>query len=515
MQALRDQSFAELRGERDWWDTDPNALEVRGSLQGQMRGQDVPFTELVQQGLIGRDSDANASALAQQQELIRQQMASAGLSGGGGQLAAQLSAQRAASAAQRSAARDIRTRAELENFQARERARQEVSQLMAREAAQRMQATNKAVDLRSQMEIIRSNEQNVGTFAQALAAMNQGGGSSAQGYQPIGALPTGYQGRVTGNPVTQSSYGGVTYLPSGVSVQPFRQTTAVQRPQFGLGGANGPWDEIADAHATASRNMQRNAHLPYSSSKKSSLDSSIDDALDANLSMWQRLKAGGYDEGSEWDQSFLSGYNAGNRGGAPQLGTDSIANAIGDSLMPRSPGTPGVNGSISGVMDGWSMINGLGKSSGYPNAPSFNPGSGLDFFGGQRSYYPFKPDSYNPADGLGMFGAPAQRIGNEAPSSGYGGGSGLDFFGSPGFTPAPSFNPGSGLDFFGSQQSYYPFKPNSYGGGGSGLDLFGSADQGLRDYWKNQGGTFGMNQYRAVNPVNPYSRDAWLAQSGR
>ena len=288
MQRLRAQSFGELDQEKNWWDTDQNAVEVRNSLQGQMRGQDVPFTEMVQQGMIGQSQDANAAALAQENQLIRQRMANQGLSGGGGELSAMVQSQRQTSAAQRAASRDIRTRAELENFQARERARQEVSQLMAREAAQRMQATNKAADLRSQLEINRTQENTANT--EANAALLAGGGVPTLGQRQVPTLPAGLQGMpLTGNGQPQASYGGVTYL-GGSGVQPFRQTSGnTGYRNFGLGGSAGPWGAISDANDIASANMG------WSQASYNQVGARGSAAQNAANSRWDQLQANAVD----------------------------------------------------------------------------------------------------------------------------------------------------------------------------------------------------------------------------
>ena len=251
MERERERTFAELAYERDFYRSDPTAQQTRASIMSQMAGHDVPFTQAVQDGLIGRETDAEAMQLAREQELIRQQMANSGIGGSGLQASALINAQREASRRSRAASREIRTMAELENFQARERARSNAQQLIAQESAARWKPVEKAADLRSQFEITRQEGENVQNFSDAIRSLG-GGGLSA----PRATLPLGYQGRATGNK-PQSSYGGVTYL-NGAGVSPFRQSSGgTGYPQMGLGGAAGPFGAVAQAGAIADRNMAR------------------------------------------------------------------------------------------------------------------------------------------------------------------------------------------------------------------------------------------------------------------
>lgn len=221
-------------------------VELRDRILNSMRGNDAPFTPDVVNGLIAQETDASASGLASQQDLIRQAMANSGMSGSGLQASAMANAQRAASKRSRGASRDIRTRAELENYQARERAQTRASALFAQQEAAERAARMKEVDFRSRFEV--TGDAGLNSLANAIGSAQNNGAS------PGAVLPSGYSGRVTGNPQgvqgQGSSYGGVTFL-NGASVDPFIQSTSTRYAQQGLGGAAGPWGAIEAAHNAA------------------------------------------------------------------------------------------------------------------------------------------------------------------------------------------------------------------------------------------------------------------------
>lgn len=245
MQRERDQSFAEIAYERDFYRNDPDSQAVRGSMMAQMNGTNVPFTPEVVNNLIGAETDAEASSLRSEQNMIRSRMANSGMGGSGVGASAQLNAQRLAGRRSQAAARQIRTTRDLENFRAQEQGRQEAAASVAQESSRRWAATKEASDLRSQYSITRHNSENTDTVADAFVQAAQMQASGGQGQMaPRSVLPIQTSGRITGNE-PKSQYGGVTWL-NGQGVQPFRQSTeSTGYQQFGLGGSEGPFGAIS------------------------------------------------------------------------------------------------------------------------------------------------------------------------------------------------------------------------------------------------------------------------------
>lgn len=237
----RQLAFGALNDQKAFYDQG-TAAELEQSLLGQMRGTDSPFSPTVVSNLVARETDAEAGQLRSEQDLIRSRMANSGLGGSGIATSAMLSAQREASKRSRSASRDIRTRAELENFNARERARSQAQSFVQQEAANRAAAIKQEVDLRSRFQVV-GDDRGMDKLAAALAPQ-----MAAASQAPV--LPQGYQGRATGNE-PKAQYGGVTFL-NGQGVNPFMQTTQSTGYQnFGLGGSAGPWGAISSMHDQA------------------------------------------------------------------------------------------------------------------------------------------------------------------------------------------------------------------------------------------------------------------------
>ena len=278
----RQLAFGALESQKSFYDQG-GAAELEQSLLGNMRGTSSPFSPQVVDGLIGRETDAEAGQLRSEQNMIRSRMANSGLGGSGLDTSARINAQRAASKRSRGASRDIRTRAELENFQAQERAQQRYSSFIAQEASNRAAATKQEVDLRSRFQVL-GDDRGMDKLAAALAPKNMGPAAPQ--------LPIQERGSITGNNAKKSQYGGVTWL-DGRGVGPFRQTSGGKGgyPQFGLGGANGPFSAIANSGRAASYNMQNPGYASqnsYSSGRGRSQAYSPDG--NGPLSLWDQLQ---------------------------------------------------------------------------------------------------------------------------------------------------------------------------------------------------------------------------------
>lgn len=166
MEEQRRLAFGRLDELRNFYNADPMALQLQSSLQARMSGQDVPFSQAVRNALLAGNSDAGASQVAGDQAMIRQAMANAGLGGSGIETSAILNARRAASKVTRAERRNITSRAELENFNARTAAQQQAQNYLLQKQQAMAQAGQHEVDLRSQM----TNVQNEGQAAPSTQA---------------------------------------------------------------------------------------------------------------------------------------------------------------------------------------------------------------------------------------------------------------------------------------------------------------------------------------------------------
>lgn len=231
-------------------------VELQGRIMDGVRGVDQPFTPEVVSNMIGVEADASAAGLASEQELIRQAMANRGLGGSGMQASAMVDSQRRASRRTRGASRDIRTRAQLENYQARERAQQRAAAFLAQKEAAERAARLKEADMRSRFEVTGDNAEDKSFENMLKLATLQRMGMQNNGYSPGATVPT-VRGNPAGQRGTQSSYGGVTNL--GANVGTFRQTSGGSGyRQMGLGGEAGPWGAIEAAHNAAGDRAPQN-----------------------------------------------------------------------------------------------------------------------------------------------------------------------------------------------------------------------------------------------------------------
>lgn len=121
------------------------------SLMRQVSGEDSPFTQTVVNNMLADSASGNAGNHSRERELAQRAMANAGLTGSGLEASALMSAQARAAQAARTGRRDIQTRAQLENFNARQQANSQAMQFLGQQAQQRQAASFQEAGYRSQM----------------------------------------------------------------------------------------------------------------------------------------------------------------------------------------------------------------------------------------------------------------------------------------------------------------------------------------------------------------------------
>lgn len=126
------------------------AQALMAQLQGRAAGTDVPFTPSVIATMVGQDVGAANRAMQNQNALVRQQMARSGMSGSGMELSALINARRAAAASARAARSRITSRAHLSNFQARERAQQQIQGYLQQQLQNQQFMAAQAANLQAQ-----------------------------------------------------------------------------------------------------------------------------------------------------------------------------------------------------------------------------------------------------------------------------------------------------------------------------------------------------------------------------
>lgn len=128
-----------------------NSNTLMQSIMSQVQGGDQPFTDQVRQNMLADNSDASASGYNRSRDMINQAMANAGLAGSGLQASALFGAQSQQSMAARTGRREVNTRAQLENYSARERAQTQAMNFLAQQQQNAMQTTGMEVEQRGRM----------------------------------------------------------------------------------------------------------------------------------------------------------------------------------------------------------------------------------------------------------------------------------------------------------------------------------------------------------------------------
>ena len=154
-----------------------DAQALQRSIMNQVSGQDQPFTDQVRQNMLADNSDASASGYQRNQEQINRAMANAGLVGSGLQASALMGAQMQQGMAARQGRREVNTRAQLENYSARERAQTTAMNYLAQQEQAKRQVMNSEVEQRSRMHATGD--------AENVAAVTGGQGPAAPQPQPV------------------------------------------------------------------------------------------------------------------------------------------------------------------------------------------------------------------------------------------------------------------------------------------------------------------------------------------
>lgn len=129
----------------------PNSQTLMNSIMQQVQGGDQPFTDQVRQNMLADNADASAGGFSRSRDMINQAMANAGLAGSGLQASALMGAQAQQSMAARTGRREVNTRAQLENYAARERAQTQAMNFLAQQEQAKRAVTGAEVDQRSRM----------------------------------------------------------------------------------------------------------------------------------------------------------------------------------------------------------------------------------------------------------------------------------------------------------------------------------------------------------------------------
>lgn len=176
--------FEALQGSGQFYDTNSNAGALMQAIMRQVSGEDSPFTQQVVQNMLADNADAGAASFSRDRQGISRAMANAGLSGSGLAANAMNMAQSRNAGATRAGRREVQTRAQLENYNAKIQANTQGMNFLAAQARQRQDAAFQEAGYRAQMH----------ETGDAQNMSNQGQGQpqqqTAQPAQPALATPT-------------------------------------------------------------------------------------------------------------------------------------------------------------------------------------------------------------------------------------------------------------------------------------------------------------------------------------
>jgi len=139
-----------LYGQAGSFYDNPESQALLAQLQGRASGEAVPFDQQVTSGMYAANADASAGRFGGESDMIRRAFSNAGMGGSGLQAQAMIQSRRKANAATRTGRREITSRAQLENFQARERGQQQVQNFLAQKQQAMQQAQFAEAQARSQ-----------------------------------------------------------------------------------------------------------------------------------------------------------------------------------------------------------------------------------------------------------------------------------------------------------------------------------------------------------------------------
>ena len=143
--------FDALQKSGNFFDTDPNAQGVLQSIMRQVQGTDQPFTPGVVNNMLADSADSNAATYNSQRQQVNRAMANAGLSGSGLEASALSGMQSQVAGSTRAGRRDIQTRSQLENYNAKTQANTQAMNFLAQQAQQHQAAAFQEAGYRSQM----------------------------------------------------------------------------------------------------------------------------------------------------------------------------------------------------------------------------------------------------------------------------------------------------------------------------------------------------------------------------
>lgn len=193
----------------------PLGNQTYNSLSNTQAGIDVPYTQEVQDRMFSQQGDLAAGQEAGAQDRIRSSFANRGMEGSGGELAAMLGAGRERSAQNTQALTEIQNKAQLENFGARERAREASTGFMGARSSAEAPYRLKEADLRSRFEV--TGQSPLGALGGMLG---MGGGNSLAGMSGNAARtgPAGFRAQSSMDAMTRARQnGGILNGNSGFS----------------------------------------------------------------------------------------------------------------------------------------------------------------------------------------------------------------------------------------------------------------------------------------------------------
>lgn len=143
--------FDALQKSGNFFDNDPNAQNLLQSIMRQVSGEDQPFTQGVVNNMLADSADSNAASYNSQRQQVNRAMANAGLTGSGLEGSALSDMQSKVAGSTRAGRRDIQTRSQLENYNAKTAANTQAMNFLAQQAQQRQAAAFQEAGYRSQM----------------------------------------------------------------------------------------------------------------------------------------------------------------------------------------------------------------------------------------------------------------------------------------------------------------------------------------------------------------------------
>lgn len=222
LERQRELIFSLLQDQRKFFDR-PEAQQARGFITERAEGGASPFGPDVTNAMFADNADAIAAGQAGDTQAINRAFANAGLSGSGAQTSAILNSRSRAAGASRAGRRDITSRAALANFQARERAQQQLVGFLQAQQQAEFQAAQQEANMRSKIHAT-GDAQNVAQVTatppeQVAQAQNPGGvapqAAAAPAAGPNRRQRFGQTPVVSGNFVNLAGGGGVGPMSRG------------------------------------------------------------------------------------------------------------------------------------------------------------------------------------------------------------------------------------------------------------------------------------------------------------